>query len=459
MSKTMKRMMILALLTVVSVGLNAQEVIVAYNSSYEGGTVATKTISGQTVTITVTPSEGYYIEMKDIEVIAVKDPASATRGDEALPVGSLLTLTLLDGEGKSVIDKEGNPVSDPEDTTLPRDYEFTVPEGLGAWVCKADFHAVDKPVTSGTINKSVLWEVTGEGTSKTLTLSGEGTPVLDSKASDTYPWDTFNDDITELIVEDGIEAIGDGMLDGFKALSTIILKGTKYVSLGKNKLTKDVTVDVYGQLYNKYKVDAEWGLALIAARAGSVKMGGVAFGSGNDYDVFFSKEPVFIPSELTAYTVSAIDGSNVKISKIEDGIIPADVPVLLYSETIDDDDFMTSPTEENGSSTSSMLVVVKDEKGQEVALGEVYLLYNDVFYLSQAGTIPQGGIYLPKPVMKARTALTIGGDDEATAIIPHLSPFTSQLSDAWYSLDGRRLNGKPTAKGVYVNDGKKYIIK
>ena len=70
MSKTMKRMMILALLTVVSVGLNAQEVIVAYNSSYEGGTVATKTISGQTVTITVTPSEGYYIEMKDIEVVS-----------------------------------------------------------------------------------------------------------------------------------------------------------------------------------------------------------------------------------------------------------------------------------------------------------------------------------------------------------------------------------------------------
>ena len=29
----------------------------------------------------------------------------------------------------------------------------------------------------------------------------------------------------------------------------------------------------------------------------------------------------------------------------------------------------------------------------------------------------------------------------------------------WYSLDGRRLNGRPTAKGIYVRGGKKFIIK
>ena len=29
----------------------------------------------------------------------------------------------------------------------------------------------------------------------------------------------------------------------------------------------------------------------------------------------------------------------------------------------------------------------------------------------------------------------------------------------WYSLDGTRLSGKPSAKGVYVNNGKKIVIK
>ena len=31
--------------------------------------------------------------------------------------------------------------------------------------------------------------------------------------------------------------------------------------------------------------------------------------------------------------------------------------------------------------------------------------------------------------------------------------------DSWYTLDGRKLDGKPTAKGIYVNGGKKVVIK
>jgi hypothetical protein len=31
--------------------------------------------------------------------------------------------------------------------------------------------------------------------------------------------------------------------------------------------------------------------------------------------------------------------------------------------------------------------------------------------------------------------------------------------DAWYTLDGRRLTGKPTAKGLYINNGRKVVIK
>ena len=30
---------------------------------------------------------------------------------------------------------------------------------------------------------------------------------------------------------------------------------------------------------------------------------------------------------------------------------------------------------------------------------------------------------------------------------------------AWYTLDGKRLNGVPTTKGLYINNGKKVVIK
>ena len=29
----------------------------------------------------------------------------------------------------------------------------------------------------------------------------------------------------------------------------------------------------------------------------------------------------------------------------------------------------------------------------------------------------------------------------------------------WYTLDGRKLNGKPTKKGLYIHNGKKVVIK
>ena len=32
-------------------------------------------------------------------------------------------------------------------------------------------------------------------------------------------------------------------------------------------------------------------------------------------------------------------------------------------------------------------------------------------------------------------------------------------SDAWYTIDGRKLDGKPTQRGIYINNGKKTIIK
>ncbi len=41
------------------------------------------------------------------------------------------------------------------------------------------------------------------------------------------------------------------------------------------------------------------------------------------------------------------------------------------------------------------------------------------------------------------------------------APMTTQTeaSDAWYRLDGSRLSGKPAQKGIYLNKGKKYVVR
>jgi hypothetical protein len=34
-----------------------------------------------------------------------------------------------------------------------------------------------------------------------------------------------------------------------------------------------------------------------------------------------------------------------------------------------------------------------------------------------------------------------------------------RINDGWYTLDGRKLNARPTQKGIYINKGKKVVIK
>jgi hypothetical protein len=50
-------------------------------------------------------------------------------------------------------------------------------------------------------------------------------------------------------------------------------------------------------------------------------------------------------------------------------------------------------------------------------------------------------------------------DGETTGIITITDSVNSSNSDAWYTIDGMKLDGKPTKKGVYIVNGKKTVIR
>ena len=53
------------------------------------------------------------------------------------------------------------------------------------------------------------------------------------------------------------------------------------------------------------------------------------------------------------------------------------------------------------------------------------------------------------------------GDDDLTGIGKNTNRQSSNAKslDGWYTLDGRKLSGKPSAKGIYIQGGKKVVIK
>ena len=52
-----------------------------------------------------------------------------------------------------------------------------------------------------------------------------------------------------------------------------------------------------------------------------------------------------------------------------------------------------------------------------------------------------------------------GEGDDTDGLTPNPSPKREGSAGAWYTIDGRRLNGKPAHKGVYVVNGRKVVIK
>ena len=51
------------------------------------------------------------------------------------------------------------------------------------------------------------------------------------------------------------------------------------------------------------------------------------------------------------------------------------------------------------------------------------------------------------------------GEDDVTAIAEKFNVQSSLSNDQWYTISGVKLNGKPNTKGVYINNGKKVVVK
>ena len=68
-------------------------------------------------------------------------------------------------------------------------------------------------------------------------------------------------------------------------------------------------------------------------------------------------------------------------------------------------------------------------------------------------------LQIPTAVLNnSANAVGIVFDDEVDGI-DGISQNAGETDSNWFTLDGRKLNGKPTTKGVYVVKGKKVVVK
>jgi hypothetical protein len=90
---------------------------------------------------------------------------------------------------------------------------------------------------------------------------------------------------------------------------------------------------------------------------------------------------------------------------------------------------------------------------------------NTLYYSSTDRQIRSCHAYFSVPYIKGHPeakarAFALNFDGEETTGILEVSAKSNEVKDdVWYSLDGVRLNGKPTQRGMYINKGKKILVK
>ena len=167
-----------------------------------------------------------------------------------------------------------------------------------------------------------------------------------------------------------------------------------------------------------------------------------------------------VPSGTTAY-IGTVNGSSLTLTEVEGGFIPAGNAVILKG-TSASFDLSRADTGDAFDFTANEL-----KGGSTVADGKVvYTLAarnGVVGFYKFAGTLNPNKAHLeitPPPAQSAPAFFGFGGGGENTTAInePELHQ-SHEFSGDYYTLDGRKLQGKPTQKGIYVRNGRKIIIK
>ena len=182
------------------------------------------------------------------------------------------------------------------------------------------------------------------------------------------------------------------------------------------------------------------------------------------------------PTGMTAYMVSRVStsGRTVFLKKLD--YIPQNVPVLLLDDGKHSGSTGISllPKDESTVQVSSTVTSANQLKvaGENVKVkdAQVYLYYQGEFVLTFEGTLTPGRFYMYNPDYTASSTAGGGSGGGNAPTLQLMIEGTTDIdevrwkmedgrSNVWYTLDGRRLIGQPTAKGIYINNGQKIVIK
>ena len=159
------------------------------------------------------------------------------------------------------------------------------------------------------------------------------------------------------------------------------------------------------------------------------------------------------------------------------GKIDANTPFMIYPSGVKNNLNQVTFTGVNVKKQTKATVEVKDAKNNKfVGTYKTTGIYGEKFYYMKAGEWKRAGLFTetePAPVKPLRAYIDLSESTAAAPIITIEEPDGNTTAikvldvdtmetysvDGWYTLNGVKLQGVPTQKGIYINNGKKVVVK
>jgi len=182
-----------------------------------------------------------------------------------------------------------------------------------------------------------------------------------------------------------------------------------------------------------------------------------------EYITYFKDEALYVEDEnAKLYTITAVSGTTATADELT--IAPANTPILVKN---------------NGSETKTILLIpTTTDTPDNVTPYEGFTGTLEAATIAASDATQDNYAWNGLQFVWVKTALSIAANKAwlqvpATASAPQriqivfssttgigaIDGLQSEGEGAWYDLNGRRLPGKPTKKGVYIVNGKKMVVK
>ena len=168
------------------------------------------------------------------------------------------------------------------------------------------------------------------------------------------------------------------------------------------------------------------------------------------------------------YTITAVEDGKAVLSNPSD-VMPKNTPFLMKNNTNEEKTFVLVTCND-----PDLAITVADEfigtlsakefTEDDMAAAEFYVCNGLEFIkVRGAGRLAPKKAYLKVNGNNAPLSIpfrrSIDGNGEGTTSIDASLVNSEEVNSVWYDLNGRRLQGKPSQKGIYIKNGKKIVVK